>query len=48
MNLKQAWVLQIDPGVSKILKKFPQKDARRILTALESLPKILLVVIFKK
>lgn len=38
MNLKINWVLQIDPSVLKSLKKFPQKEARRIVEAIESLP----------
>ena len=32
------WVLQIDPKVLKTLKKFSQKDTKRIITVIESLP----------
>ena len=37
MNLSKNWVLQIDPEVDKTLKKLPQKDCQRIVTAIESL-----------
>lgn len=37
MNSNKNWVLQIDPAVLKSLKKFPQKDSRRITTVIESL-----------
>lgn len=37
MNSNKNWVLQIDPTVLKSLKKFPQKDSRRIITVIESL-----------
>lgn len=33
----KSWVLQIDPVVLKALKKFPQKDTKRILTVIDSL-----------
>lgn len=36
-NSNKTWVLQIDPAVLKTFKKFPQKDAKRILTVIESL-----------
>ena len=38
MNLKTTWDLQIEPKVSKTLKKIPQGDARRIIIAIEQLP----------
>lgn len=38
MNLKTIWVLQIDPSVSKTLKKIPQNYTKRIITAIETLP----------
>jgi mRNA interferase RelE/StbE len=38
MNLNVSWVLEIDPDVYKILRKFPKKDAKRILFAIWSLP----------
>mgnify|MGYP001606990876 CR=1 FL=1 len=38
MSLSKNWVLQIDPEVLKTLKKFPQKDSKRIVTVIESLP----------
>lgn len=38
MNSNDNWVLQIDPNVLKILKKFPHKDNERILKTIESLP----------
>ena len=37
MNSNKNWVLQIDPEVLKTLKKFPQKDSKRIVVAIESL-----------
>ncbi len=37
MNSNKNWVLQIDPAVLKSLKKFPQKDSRRITIVIESL-----------
>ena len=37
VNLSKNWVLQIDPQVLKILKRFPQKDSNRIVSAVESL-----------
>lgn len=37
MNLSKNWALQIDPEVLKTLRKFPQKDSKRIVTAIESL-----------
>ncbi len=37
MSSNKTWVLQIDPSVSKSLKKFPTFDNRRILTVIESL-----------
>lgn len=36
-NSKEAWVLQIDPNVLKILKKFPQKDTKRIVAVIDTL-----------
>lgn len=36
-NLKETWVLQTDSEVLKTLKKFPQKDIKRILAIIESL-----------
>lgn len=39
MNSNKNWVLQIDPSVLKALKKFPQKDTKRIVSAIENLPK---------
>ena len=38
MNSKTTWVLQIDPSVSKILKKIPQNFTKRIVAAIEALP----------
>lgn len=38
MNSKKTWVLQIDPGVSKTLKKIPQNYSKRIITIIETLP----------
>lgn len=38
MNLNKNWVLQIDSAVLKDLKRFPQKDYQRIITAIQSLP----------
>lgn len=38
MNLKTIWVLQIDPSVSKTLKKIPLNYTKRIITAIETLP----------
>lgn len=38
MNLKENWVLQIDPKVAKALKKIPQGNARRITSVMEQLP----------
>lgn len=38
MSLNKNWVLQIDPDVLKDLKRFPQKDYKRIFTAIQSLP----------
>lgn len=32
------WVLQIDPKVLKIVKRFPQKDTKRIVNVIETLP----------
>lgn len=37
MNSNTIWVLQIDPDISKKLQKFPQKDTKRILAAIEAL-----------
>lgn len=37
MNSNKNWVLQIDPEVLKSLKKFPQKDCKRITVVIESL-----------
>ena len=37
MNLKENWVLQVDPAVFKILKKIPRKNAERILFIIQSL-----------
>ena len=37
MNSNKNWVLQIDPEVLKALKKFPQKDSKRIVAVIESL-----------
>lgn len=37
MNSNKNWVLQIDPEVLKTLKRFPQKDSRRIAIAIENL-----------
>lgn len=36
-NSSKAWVLQIDPAVLKALKKFPQKDVKRIVAAVNAL-----------
>lgn len=38
MNSNKNWVLQIDPTVLKSLKKFPQKDSKRVINVIESLP----------
>lgn len=38
MNSNDNWVLQIDPSVLKILKKFPRKDNERILEVIYHLP----------
>lgn len=38
MKSSKNWVLQIDPTVLKALKKFPPKDVRRIVVAIENLP----------
>ncbi len=38
MSSYHDWVLQVDPSVLKILKKFPEKDTRRILEVLRYLP----------
>ncbi len=38
MKLKTTWVLQIDPSVSKTLKKIPLNYAKRIVAVIESLP----------
>ncbi len=37
MSLEENWKLQIDPSLIKSLKRFPQKDGRRILSAIENL-----------
>lgn len=37
-SLSKNWVLQIDPIVLKTVKRFPQKDTKRIVSAIESLP----------
>lgn len=36
-NSSEAWVLQIDPAVLKALKKFPQKDMKRIVSVVNGL-----------
>lgn len=33
----KTWVLQIDPDVLKVLKKFPQKDNKRIVDVISRL-----------
>ena len=38
MNSSADWLLQVDPQVYKDIKKFPPKDVRRILGAIETLP----------
>lgn len=38
MNSKKAWALQIDPSVSKTLKKIPQNYAKRLISTIEALP----------
>ncbi|MBI2338711.1 type II toxin-antitoxin system RelE/ParE family toxin [Candidatus Daviesbacteria bacterium] len=38
MNSKISWILQIDPAVSKTLKKIPQNYTRRIIAVIETLP----------
>jgi mRNA-degrading endonuclease RelE of RelBE toxin-antitoxin system len=38
MSSNKIWVLQVDPAVYKILKKFPRKEAERIIAAIELLP----------
>lgn len=35
-----TWVLQIDPDVLKSLKKFPQKDSKRIVDVISTLSTI--------
>ena len=37
-KLNKNWVLQIDPRVLKTVKKFPQKDIKRITAIIEALP----------
>lgn len=37
MNSNGTWILQIDPSVLKILKRFPQKDQKRITAVMEGL-----------
>ncbi len=39
-NSNEAWVLQTDPAVLKALKKFPQKDTKRIIVVIETLATI--------
>lgn len=36
-NSNKVWVLQTDPDVLKTLKKFPQKDIKRIIAVIETL-----------
>lgn len=38
MNSNANWLLQVDPQVYKDIKKFPKRDIRRILDAIELLP----------
>jgi len=35
---QESWDLQIDPGVFKVLKKFPRKDVEAILYAIRLFP----------
>lgn len=37
MSLNPNWVLEIDPEVSKILKRVPRKDTERIISTIENL-----------
>ena len=37
VSLKAIWVLQIDPTLEKDLKRFPQKDKKRILDVIKDL-----------
>lgn len=38
MSSSANWLLQVDPQVYKDIKKFPKKDVKRILEAIETLP----------
>jgi len=38
VNSNDTWILQIDPSITKSLKKIPRKDAKRILVVIENLP----------
>lgn len=38
MNSNVSWVLQVDPKVTKILKKIPQSQTKHIIIAIEQLP----------
>lgn len=38
MSSNVNWVLQIDPKVTKILKRIPQNQIKRIILAIEQLP----------
>ena len=37
MSSKENWVLKIDPGVFKTLKKLPRKDSERLIFIIEAL-----------
>ena len=37
MSSNKPWVLQTDPSIAKFLKKIPRNDAKRIVSAIESL-----------
>lgn len=37
-NSNKNWVLQIDPKALKTVKRFPQKDIKRIVAVIEALP----------
>lgn len=38
MNSSESWDLQVDPGVFKVLKKIPRRDAGVILAVIHLLP----------
>lgn len=38
MSLSKNWDLQIDPGVFKVLRKIPKRDAEAILKVINLLP----------